>query len=460
MLTYREALKKIFEHMDFECGERPPYGERTWRLSRVEALLADLGDPHRAFDSVHIAGTKGKGSTTAMIESILRGAGYHTGMYTSPHLHTFRERIRLNGELIPEEDVAKGMERMASVLAARPEVTVFEIITALAFWYYAQKQIDIGVIEVGLGGRLDATNVLKPLVSVITSISKDHTELLGDTIEAIAREKAGIVKEGTPVVSAPQRPEAMRVIEAVCEERNAPLVIVGRDWCWRSLGIEDTGQRMHIYHGQHDGEPEYKGLKIPLLGPFQLENTCNAVAAVELLKSTGWSISKDAVQRGLANVDWPGRMEVLGRKPLVIVDGAHNPYSARRLLEAVVSFAPYRKLHLVFGAGRTHLPQKLLAILAPASDGIYVTQAKHPHATSSQTLQEMAHDLGYEAVVTETVEDAVGRALQEAEVEDLVLATGSLFVVAEAQRAWAQRQGLPSFPSDPDCYVGLFEVNA
>ncbi|MFO7917970.1 MAG: folylpolyglutamate synthase/dihydrofolate synthase family protein [Anaerolineae bacterium] len=449
MLTYREALKKIFERMNFERGKRPPYAARTWRLSRVEALLADLGNPHHAFDSVHIAGTKGKGSTTAMIESILRQAGYHTGMYTSPHLHTFRERIRLDGELIPEEDVIAGMERMTPILDNRPEVTVFEIITALAFWYYAQEEIEIGVIEVGLGGRLDATNVLSPLVSIITSISKDHVKVLGDTLEAIAGEKAGIIKEGTPVVTAPQRPEAMGVIEAVCEERNAPLVVVGRDWRWRSLGMEDTGQRMHIYHAGHEERPEYERLKIPLLGPYQLENACNAVAAVELLKEKSWDIDQEAVRRGLADVCWPGRMEILGEKPLLIVDGAHNRYSAERLLEAVTSFASYRKLHLIFGAGKTHLPQKLFAVLAPVSDNVYVTQAQHPHATSSQTLQEMARDLGQEVAATETVEEALDRALQEANASDLVLATGSLFVVAEARRAWAKRQGLPPLPSDP-----------
>ncbi len=449
MFTYREALKKIFERMNFERGGRPPYTERTWRLSRVEALLADLGNPHRAFDSVHIAGTKGKGSTTAMIESILREAGYHTGMYTSPHLHTFRERIRLDGALIPEEEVIAGMERMAPILDKRPEVTVFEIITALAFWYYAQKEIDIGVIEVGLGGRLDATNVLSPLVSVITSISKDHTRVLGDTIEAIAGEKAGIVKEGTPVVTAPQRPEAMGVIEGVCRERNAPLTVVGRDWCWRSLGIENGGQRMHIYRAGHEERPECEDLKIPLLGPYQLENACNAVAGVALLKEKGWNIEQEAVRRGLADVHWPGRMEILGRDPLVIVDGAHNPYSAELILEAVTSFTSYRKLHLIFGAGRTHMPRELLAILAPASDGIYVTQAHHPHATSSQTLQEMARDLDYEVATTGTVEEALERALQAARKEDLVLATGSLFVVAEARQAWVKRQGSPPLPSDP-----------
>ncbi|MFP3896586.1 MAG: bifunctional folylpolyglutamate synthase/dihydrofolate synthase [Anaerolineales bacterium] len=449
MFTYREALKKIFERMNFERGKRPPYAARTWRLSRVEALLSDLGNPHRAFDSVHIAGTKGKGSTTAMIESILRKADYHTGMYTSPHLHTFRERIRLDGELIPEKDVIAGVERMTPLLDIRPEVTVFEIITALAFWYYAEKEIDMGIIEVGLGGRLDATNVLSPLISVITSISKDHVKVLGDTLEAIAREKAGIVKEGTPIVTAPQRPEAMGVIKEICQERNAPLTVVGRDWCWRSLGMENTGQRMHIYRAGHEEEPEYENLEIPLLGPYQLENACNAVAAVEVLREKGWGIDREAVRRGLADVCWPGRMEILGKKPLVIVDGAHNAYSAERLLEAITSFAPYGRLHLVFGAGRTHLPQELFAILAPTSDDIHITQSDHPHAASGRELQEMARDLGYKVTVTETVEEALNQSLQEAVEEDLVLITGSLFVVAEARQAWVKHQGLPSLPSDP-----------
>ncbi|MBC7315523.1 MAG: bifunctional folylpolyglutamate synthase/dihydrofolate synthase, partial [Chloroflexi bacterium] len=213
MLTYRQALEAIFQRADYERGDRPPYPERVWRLARVEELLSQIGDPHRAYPSVHIAGTKGKGSTTAMIESILRAAGFRTGMYTSPHLHTFRERIQIEGAPISEEEVSAHMEELIPILKERPEVTVFEIITALAMKAFRARGVAWGVFEVGMGGRLDATNVLLPEVAVITSISLDHVNVLGHTLDAIAREKAGIIKEGRPVVSAPQRPEALEVIE-------------------------------------------------------------------------------------------------------------------------------------------------------------------------------------------------------------------------------------------------------
>lgn len=449
MLTYREALRLIFERADYERGERPPYAERTYRLSRVEELLAQLGNPHRAYRSVHIAGTKGKGSVTAMIDSILRAAGWHTGMYTSPHLHTFRERIRLQGESIPEEDVIRYMERMRPILAARPEVTVFEIITALAMWYYAEQGVDFGVFEVGLGGRLDATNVLQPLVAVITSISKDHTKVLGDTLTSIAREKAGIIKGDTPVVTSPQHPEAMAVIEATAQERDAPLTIVGRDWQWRFLGGDLAGQRLAICRVGHEEAPEYPELVLPLLGDHQLENACIAVAAVEILRQQDVSIPREAVCRGLAQVSWPGRMEVLGRDPLVIVDGAHNPYSVQTLLKALREQVSYRRLRVVFGAGQTHASQEMLAILRPATTTFYVTKADHPKATPPDMLQAMIRELGAEAIPCDQVDEALRRALNEAAKDDLVLVTGSLFVVAEAREAWAAMRGLPPYPSDP-----------
>jgi len=449
MLTYREALLTIFQRADFERGDRPPYSERVYRLSRVEELLQQLGDPHRAYPSVHIAGTKGKGSVTAMVDAILRAAGLRTGMYTSPHLHTFRERIRLDGEPIPEEDVARLVERMQPILDARPEVTVFEIMTALAMWYYAQERIEYGVFEVGMGGRLDATNVLRPMVSVITSISKDHTKVLGDTIEAIAREKAGIIKHGVPVVSAPQRPEALGVIEETSGEREAPLTLVTRDWHWRLLGSDLDGQRLTVYRRGHEARPEYPELHIPLLGTHQLENACVAVAAVESLREQGVSVTREAVARGLARVLWPGRMELLGRVPLVMVDGAHNPYSMRQLLASARRYLPYRRLHAIFGAGYTHVPDELLAILLPKADCLYVTQAHHPKAAPPAELQAMVSALGSEAHPCAHVGEALSQAMDVAAEDDLILVTGSLFIVAEARSAWAAMEGLPPYPSDP-----------
>jgi len=449
VLTYEQALRTIFERTNYERKTDIPYPERVWRLERVEELLEALGNPHRAFRSVHVAGTKGKGSTTAMIEAVLRQAGHRTGMFTSPHLHTFRERIRIGGELIPEGDLASLVERMAPILRARPELTVFEIITALAMGYFAEQKVDFGVFEVGMGGRLDATNVLQPVVAVITSISLDHTRVLGETLEAVAREKAGIIKPGIPTVTAPQRPEAMRVILDTCQERDAPAQVVGVDWHWRIVAADHSGQTLTVYHSGHENAPEYPDLRIPLLGAHQLENACTAVAAIHVLRQQGVSIGEEALRRGLRNVHWPGRMEILGTRPLVVVDGAHNPYSAGRLLEALAEYLTYRRVILVYGAGITHNPQGQLAVLLPAVHAAYFTQAHHAKATPPEKLQAMASALGQEALTTGSVREALKLALDAAEEDDLVLVTGSLFVVAEAREAWAEFNGLPPFPSDP-----------
>lgn len=457
MLTYREALVTIFSRTDYERRDQPPYPERVWRLSRMEELLSQLGDPHRAYHSVHVAGTKGKGSTTAMIESVLRAAGLRTGMYTSPHLHTFRERIRLDGQPISEEEVAAQVERMLPILDARPEVTVFEIITALAMRVFSEHKVDVGVFEVGMGGRLDATNVLTPLVSVITSISLDHIKVLGDTIEAIAGEKAGIIKPGVPAVTAPQRPEALEVLRAACAARGADLIHVGSDWGWRPTSSDLDGQRLSIHARGPGTKPRYQGLRIPLLGDHQAENACTAVAAVEVLRQRGLSIPDKAVRRGLATVSWPGRMEILGRAPLLVVDGAHNGYSLERLFEALRKYLPYRRLIAVFGMGVTHLSHALLGQVLESADRVYVTRSRHARATPPEELATMATALGGQATVTTRVQEALRQALASACCDDLVLVTGSLFVVAEAREAWAALRGLPPLPSDPE---GVYEVPA
>ncbi|NLG50014.1 MAG: bifunctional folylpolyglutamate synthase/dihydrofolate synthase [Chloroflexi bacterium] len=455
MLTYEQALRVIFSRTNYEHQDRPPYAERFWRLDRMREVLQQLGNPQDSFRSVHIAGTKGKGSTTAMIEAILRAAGYRTGMYTSPHLHTFRERIRVAGQIIPEQDVCALVERLQPVLQTRPDVTVFEIITAMAMWYFAEQAIDIGVFEVGLGGRLDATNVLRPLVSVITSISLDHTKVLGDTVEAIAREKGGIIKLGVPVVTAPQQPGAMQTLEEIAKQQGSPATVVGRDWFWSRLRADLSGQRFAVYRAGHETTPEYPDLHIPLLGAHQLENACTAVAAAETLRSQGVNITPEAVALGLARVEWAGRLEILAERPLVVVDGAHNPYSAQRLLEALREHLQYRRLLLVFGASATHTPQDQLAVLLPATNRLYLTRSQHAKATPIPFLHAMAIEQGHEAVEAETVRKALQLALEEAHPDDLIVVTGSLFVVAEAREAWYGLNGLPPLPSDPP---GVYDV--
>ena len=449
MLSYLEALRAILDRADFERDRGTPYAQRDWRLARVEELLEQLGSPHLSYATVHIAGTKGKGSTTAMVDSILRAAGYRTGMYTSPHLHTFRERIRLQGEPISEAQLVELVEGILPLLASRPLISVFETITALAMWHFSRSAVDVGVFEVGMGGRLDATNVIHPLVSLITSISIDHVGILGSTLAEIAGEKAGIIKPGVPVISAPQRAPALRVIRETATRQGSPLTLVRSDWRWRVLSRGPGGQHLAVYRRGNGRKPDYPDLFLPLLGEFQLENACTAIAGIEALREQGIESPVEAVQQGLAQVQWPGRMQVLSRAPLVVVDGAHNPYSIKQLIKSLPAYLDYGRIVLIFGAGRTHRPGELLEVLLPSVSKAYVTEANHPKAASVELLRDMALELEREVQMVSSAAEALREAVDTARPGDLILATGSLFLVAEVMSAWATLQGLPPYPSDP-----------
>ena len=446
MSGYLQALRTIFQRADFERGERPPYAARTWRLARVADLLAALGDPHKRYPSVHIAGTKGKGSTTAMVESMLRAGGYRTGMYTSPHLHTFRERIRIDGRPILEQEVVTLVDQLRPLLAERPEVTVFEVITSMAMRSFCEHQVDWGIFEVGLGGRLDATNVLQPAVTAITSISHDHMGVLGNSLAEIAGEKAGIIKSGIPVVSAPQRPLAARVIERVCAEKGASLIKVGSDWTYEPLETNDRGQTFSVWRA---AQPIVENAFLPLWGEHQLENATIALAIVWTLREQGLVLSEQAIREGLAQMAWPGRLELLGSEPAVVVDGAHNRYSIERVLDALGRALPERRLRVIFGASRSHLPDRMLVALRAATDRILLTRAAHPKSTSLEELSATARALGFEWSAHETVAEALQAGVAESEEQDTLLVIGSLFVMAEARRAWALMRGLPAPPTDP-----------
>jgi dihydrofolate synthase/folylpolyglutamate synthase len=440
-MTYRQAIEYLHGLTDYEKRRIERYTPETLDLSRVERMMTALGDPHRDYRAVHIAGTKGKGSTAAMVESVLRAAGYRTGLYTSPHLHTFRERIQAGGSLISRDDVAALVEELGPLMGRVPGVTTFEAITAIAFTYFSRRGVDVLVAEVGLGGRLDATNVLTPEVSVITSLSLDHTYILGETLPEIAREKAGIIKQGVPVVSAPQQPEAIFVLEQVSRDRQTPLVEVGRDWSWTPGGIGLDGQSFavrRVRSGAARLEGEYR---IPLLGRHQLENAATAVATLEVLSERGFDLSCPVVAEGLRSVRWPGRMEILSQDPLVLVDCAHNPYSAQVLRSAVEAWFPDRRWVLVFGASADKDIPSTMRALQPITDYIIVTRSEHPRAASPIELADIAASLGSGAEVAVNVPRAFERALMALEPGNGLLATGSIFLVAEAIETWAERNG-------------------
>ncbi|MEW6034936.1 MAG: folylpolyglutamate synthase/dihydrofolate synthase family protein [Chloroflexota bacterium] len=431
-MDYREAEQYVLSFTDYEKTPGIIYTSTTYDLRRMERLLGRLGDPHLAARSAHVAGTKGKGSTAAMIASVLTAAGYRTGLYTSPHFHTIRERVRVDGAMVSEEDFAALVDRIRPAVEAvnreglHGELTTFEILTALAFAYFASRGVQYQALEVGLGGRLDATNVVRPEVCVITSISLDHTEVLGCRLEEIAAEKAGIIKPGCPVVSASQVDEVDQVLARACDARGAPLIRIGRDVLWQGQDFDAQGQRLRVVgrRGEHE-------LTIPLLGEHQMENAACAVAALEVLVERGATVSKDCVVRGLSVVDWPGRLHVLRREPWLVCDGAHNADSAAKLRLALQRYFPFERAILVIGTSLDKDIGGMVRELVPLFHNVIVTRSQHPRSVPPSVLAAEFSKYGVESQVSETPPEAVSLAMSQAGPGDLVCVTGSLFVVGE-----------------------------
>jgi dihydrofolate synthase/folylpolyglutamate synthase len=428
-MNYQQALDYLLKFADYE---RLPRSGIVWDLKRIERLLARLDNPQNYARSVHVAGTKGKGSTSAMIASILKAAGYKVGLYTSPHLLSYTERIRVNGKPIAEADWAKLVEiiqphvEAENALGDLGELTTFEIFTAMAFLHFARVKGDYQVLEVGLGGRLDATNVIQPQVCVVASISFDHMDVLGDTLAKIAQEKCGIIKPGADVVTAPQFPEALEVIERVCQEKGVRLVKAGKDVTWERVGFNQEGQDFRV----KGLKGEYK-LRIPLLGEHQLENAANAVAALELLQEQGAKISTHHIVEGIKKVDWPGRLQILRKKPWVVVDGAHNAHSMQRLREALAEYFKYDKVKLILGFGADKDIPGMAAEAAQMTGDIILVASKHPRAVKAETLAAEFEKHGVKPRIAENVKDAMKLALEEVGHNDLICAAGSIFVIAE-----------------------------
>lgn len=428
-MNYQKALEYLLKFADYE---RLPRSGIVWDLKRIERLLARLDNPQVYAQSMHVAGTKGKGSTSAMIASILQSAGCRVGLYTSPHLISYTERIRLNSEPISERDWADLVEEIKphveaeNALGDLGQLTTFEIFTAMAFLYFQEVRADWQVLEVGLGGRLDATNVIIPEVTVITSISYDHMDVLGDTLTKIATEKCGIVKTGAPLVSAPQDPEALQVIEQVCRIRGVRLVKVGWDVTYERSAFTTDGQSF-IIHGM---KGEYK-LKTRLLGLHQLENAANAVAVAELLQEKGVKITPKNIADGIWRVDWPGRLQALHKKPWVIVDGAHNAYSMKRLGEALKDYFTYDKMKLILGFGADKDIPGMVAEAVKMTDDIIVVASKHPRAVKAEELVAEFEQYGVKPRVADSVKRAMAMAMKEIQPTNLICAAGSIFVIAE-----------------------------
>ena len=446
--TDEAALEYLFSATDYEKMQRVRYNADTFSLDRMRRLLEALGRPDRDLVSVHVAGTKGKGSTAAMLHAIAMAAGLKTGLYTSPHLVDIRERIRIGSEDIPAEALRRLIE------SARPHIerfraegdppTFFEIFTALAFRHFANVGTDLVVAEVGLGGRLDATNVLAPEVSVLTAISIDHTHQLGDTLRAIAAEKAGIIKPGVPVVSQPQPREALEVIEEACRTAGAPLLVIGREvtyeWAPASeAGRAGGGGRLAV----RTPRAAYDGLFVPLMGEHQALNASAAIAAAERVRPLAGRLTPETVRRALGEVRWPGRMEWLQGRPDWLLDGAHNRASMERLVEGLSRHFPGRPMVFVFASAADKDVDGMLAALAErAGDApVVFTRTDNPRAADPALLAARFGRFGRTARMggrtSETaanVSAAIAAARRLAGTEKLVVVCGSLYLVGEAKR--------------------------
>jgi dihydrofolate synthase/folylpolyglutamate synthase len=378
----------------------------------------------------------------------LTAAGHRTGLYTSPHLVRLTERIRVDGEEISEEAVVELMEDLRPHVDKIPGLTMFEVLTALGFLHFARQGVDCAVIEVGLGGRLDATNVLTPLVSVITSLSYDHMNVLGDSLSDIAREKAGIIKSGVPLVLAPQQYEAQRVVEEIAAERGAPLIQVGREWLFAPGGHDLESQSLYIWPAKEQaladafidsgGREEWAPprYEIPLLGYHQVINAAVAYAALQVVREAGISLDEAAIRQGFRTISWPGRFQILSRSPAVLVDSAHNRDSALRLRIALDDYFPGKPVTLVFGAMADKDIPGMLAELLPRVSRLILTQADHPRAATVEELSELAHGYGWRVEKIVPVAEALRFAMQHCRPGEVVVAAGSLTVAGEVLDAW------------------------
>jgi dihydrofolate synthase/folylpolyglutamate synthase len=432
-IAYNQALDYLYGFVDYSLKHASELAKADFNLDRMAALLAELGNPQDACPVIHVAGTKGKGSTSALCASALKAAGYRTGLYTSPHLQDYTERIQVDGEPISHAELAELVDAVKPSVAKVPYLTTFEITTAIGFLAFARRNADAAVIEVGLGGRLDATNVVTPEVAVITSLSYDHMLVLGDTLEKIAAEKAGIIKPGRPVVSAPQKDEALDVIANVCVERNAPLTLIGRDILYAPVSRSLDGQVLRIQ--ERDRRP--LEITLPLLGAHQLENAAAAYAA---LKAGRFNLSDDDIRQGFASVRWRGRFDLARREPPVIFDSAHNRDSFEKLAAALDDYFPGRPVLLIFGASEDKLILDMFNAIKHRLKMVILTRADHPRALEPEAIQKLAEQAGLKHEIVTPVESAFSHALDlSAKDGSIVLSAGSMFVTAEVMSAWDHR---------------------
>jgi dihydrofolate synthase/folylpolyglutamate synthase len=406
-------------------------------LTKEKEILETVGNPDQEIQAIHIGGTNGKGSTAAMMSSILQKEGFTVGLYTSPHLIRFTERIKVNGKEIEKEevtDLTDWMREKVETAGIAAPFTFFDFTTAMALLYFKQKRVDLAILEVGLGGRLDSTNVVDPLLSIITNIGKDHEDILGKGVLRVAREKAGIIKEGRPLITAATQPRVLGLFSKTCREKGAPFFRVGKDFRY-----VPAGETSFSYEGLRR---KLWDLSLNLRGTHQRINATTALGALEILDDLGFRISNDAMAEGLKEVDWPGRLEMICSSPQVLLDGAHNPEGALSLRASLEKEFQYQHLILLIGIMKDKDIQAILHFLSPLADQIILTRPATDRAASPSFLRKALGQNGKKAEVIEDLREAIDRGLSLTGKGDLLCITGSLYTVGEARTYFLPRGGL------------------
>lgn len=430
-MTYQEAVDYLTERRarNMKLG-----------LEHIQALLERLDNPQNGFKSIHIAGTNGKGSTAAILESILRQAGFHTGLYTSPHLINLRERIRTHGACISELDMLSQVVDIQPA-AEETDASFFEILTAIAFKYFSEQQVDLAVVETGLGGRLDATNTLTPELSIITEIGLDHTRILGKRMEKIATEKAGILKNGIPGIIGSQIDSVRDFYRGIAKKRDLDLRYVLGEILIENVRLLESGTLMDV---RMDGR-EYKDLNLHLPGCHQVENAATALCAVDELRKQGWSIPDEAIYAGFAETNWRARLELVQIAPKIVLDSAHNPLGAKRLRHALEDIFQYKKLILVFGVLADKDYITMAKSLFPLASHIILTKPPNERALDPTKLLPLTDSKKQSVDVLEAVDDAWNKAMQIADTDDLICACGSIYFVGDIlQQLGEDNNSLPT----------------
>lgn len=443
--NYPAAVKFLYDRVNVERTRPQRIDPAMFKLERMERLMSALGNPESSLRTVHVAGTNGKGSVVAMLSACLRKSGYTVGTYTSPHLVDLRERIMINDHMIPHAQMTELAGRVADAAEAIPKKlgvpTFFEVITAIGLLYFSEQAVDVAIIETGMGGRLDATNILTPEVAAVTGIALDHTQFLGGTIGAIAREKSGIFKKGVPALTFKQENEALEAMASAAEAAGAAFEVVGKDieFSYRFEASPQLGPHTRV--GLSTERVVYEHVPVPLAGEHQAMNCGLVLAILDKLIERGFELSDADVIRGLSETKLPGRMEMVWREPRILLDGAHNPTAVQALIRSIGAHVPYDSLVVIFGCSADKDVDELLGKVALGADKVIFTKSRgNPRAADPHDLQRRFHEMSAKmSQVAETLDVALSIAVRAASREDLVCITGSFYLVGEAKKALADR---------------------